>query len=52
MEKNLEDAIRAISDELLFNPEVNKAKLIEAISQRFDLSPAESEFLIQKYILC
>ena len=46
----MEDAIRYISCELKDNPETDKLKLIEKASQQFDLSPMQTEFLINKYV--
>ncbi len=51
MDKSMEDAFRFISQELKENPKANKSKLIEEASQKFDLDPKQTEFLINKYIL-
>lgn len=50
MELELENALRYISEKLLENPETELSPLIEDASRRFDLSPLETEFLINKYI--
>lgn len=47
----MEEAIRFISYELKDNPDADKLKLIERASQRFDLSPVQTEFLVNKFIL-
>jgi len=51
MDRSLEDAVRFISNELQENPDADKSKLIDTASQRFDLNPMQTEFLINKYIL-
>jgi hypothetical protein len=51
MDRSLEEAVRFISMELRDNPESNKSKLIEIASQRFDLNPLQTEFLVNKFIL-
>lgn len=43
-------AVKAISSELKDNPETDKNKLIDKVSQEFNLSPRQQEFLIEKYI--
>jgi len=51
MSKPMEDAVKFIGLELKINPEADKSKLIEEAAQKFDLSPMQTEFLINKYIL-
>jgi hypothetical protein len=51
MDRSLEDAVRFISNELKENPDADKSKLIDIASQRFDLNPMQTEFLVNKYIL-
>ena len=51
MDKSMEDAIRFISQELSAHPETNRSKVIEEASQKFDLDPKQTEFLVNKYIL-
>ena len=51
MDKSLEDALRYISDELKSNPDADKSKLINEASQKFDLDPIKTEFLVNKLIL-
>jgi len=51
MDKSMENAIRFISQELSANPRANRSKLIEEASQKFDLDPKQTEFLVNKYIL-
>ncbi len=51
MDKNiLEEAVRFISMELRDNPEADKLKLIERVSQKFNLNPLQTEFLMNKYV--
>ena len=47
----MEDAIRFISFELQDSPGTDIAKLIEKASQQFDLTPMQTEFLVNKFIL-
>ncbi len=51
MNKSIEDAIRFIGTELKDNPGADKSKLIETASQKFDLTPMQTEFLINKFIM-
>ncbi len=48
--KSMEEAIRFISLELKDNPDAEKVKLIEKASQQFDLTPMQTEFLLNKYV--
>lgn len=47
----MEEALIYISGELKDNPDTDKPRLIENASQKFDLTPLQTEFLINKYIL-
>jgi hypothetical protein len=49
--KNMEDAMRFIGYELRDNPGADRSKLIEEAAQKFDLSPLQQEFLVNKFIL-
>lgn len=51
MSKVMEDAYRFIGTELKLNPGAELSKLIEEAAQKFDLTPMQTEFLINKYIL-
>jgi hypothetical protein len=51
MDKSMEEAIRFISFELQDSPGTDIAKLIEKASQQFDLTPMQTEFLVNKFIL-
>lgn len=48
---DLENAIRYISDELKLNPGAKRSDLIDAASRKFDLTPMQSEMLVNKYVL-
>ena len=50
MKKSLEDVLRYISEELKRDPAQDKMKLINRASQKFDLDPADTQFLIEQYI--
>lgn len=49
--KSIEDAIRYISAELQANPDADRARLIETACQKFDLTPLQGEFLLNKFVL-
>ncbi len=51
MDNSLEDAIRFIGLELKDNPGADRAKLIDEASQKFDLTPVQTEFLVNKFVL-
>ena len=51
MEESMKNAIRYISDQLKDEPEYNKNKLVEEASRKYDLSPLQTEFLLNKYVL-
>ncbi len=51
MDDSIRNAIRFIGQELKDNPELNRAKLLEDAAQRFDLSPLQSEFLVNKFLI-
>jgi hypothetical protein len=51
MGKPMEDAVKFIGLELKANADADKSKLIEEAAQQFDLTPMQTEFLINKYIL-
>jgi hypothetical protein len=48
---SVENAMRFISDELKQNPDAKKSELINEASRKYDLTPAQSEFLVNKYVL-
>jgi hypothetical protein len=50
MDTSLEEAVRFISMELMSNPGIDRSKLIEKASQKFDLNPLQTEFLYNKYV--
>ncbi len=51
MDKSMEDAVRFIGLELKDHPDTDRTKLIDEVSRKFDLSPLQTEFLINKYVL-
>ena len=51
MEESMKNAIRYISEQLKDDPEYNKNKLVEEASSKYDLSPLQTEFLLNKYVL-
>jgi hypothetical protein len=51
MDKSIEDAFRFIGTELKENPDADRMRIIELASQKFDLTPVQTEFLINKFIL-
>jgi len=51
MEESMKNAIKYISEQLNDDPGQSKNQLIEEASRRFDLSPLQTEFLINKYVL-
>lgn len=51
MDSSLENAIKFISGELKLDPGINKAKLIEEASRKFDLTPMQEEYLVNKYVM-
>ena len=51
MDSSMENAIKYIGQELKANPDADKNKLIEEASQKFNLNPLQTEFLVNKYIL-
>jgi hypothetical protein len=46
----MEEALRFISDNLKNDPKSDALKLIESAGIKFDLSPLQMEFLIDKYL--
>ena len=51
MEESMKNAVKYISDQLKDDPEYNKNKLVEEASRKYDLSPLQTEFLLNKYVL-
>lgn len=51
MDESMKNAIKYISEQLKDEPESSKNQLIEDASRKFDLSPLQTEFLINKYVL-
>ncbi|HOK02133.1 MAG TPA: hypothetical protein PKX79_04870 [Spirochaetota bacterium] len=51
MDDSMEKAIRFISEELKENPSADRLKLIERAGREFNLSPIQTEFLTEKFVL-
>jgi len=51
MDDSMEKALRLIAEELKENPAADKLKLIEKVSRECDLTPVQTEFLTDKYLL-
>ncbi len=51
MDESMEKALRLISEELKENPAQDKLKLIEKASRECNLTPVQTEFLSDKYLL-
>jgi hypothetical protein len=46
-EAPIKQAVKWIEDQLRDNPDVNRLKLVDAASRRFDLSPLDADFLFR-----
>jgi len=46
-EAPIKQAVKWIDDQLHDNPKVDRVKLIDEASRRFDLSPADEDFLFR-----
>lgn len=51
MDESMEKALRAIAAELKENPGADRLKLIEKVSRDCNLTPVQTEFLTDKYLL-
>lgn len=51
MEESMTNAIKYISEQLKDDPEYNKNNLVDEVSRKYDLSPLQTEFLINKYVM-
>ena len=51
MDDSIKNAMKYMSEKLKENPSCDKNKIIEEASREYDLSPLQTEFLINKYIL-
>ena len=51
MDRSIEDAMRFISSELTVNPDANRTSLVTSASQKYDLTPNQTEFLTQKFVM-
>lgn len=50
MDESIKNAVKYISEILKETPEVDKLKLIDDASKRFDLNPMQTEFLTNKIV--
>jgi len=50
MDESLTKAVKFISGVLKDDPKFDKARLIELVSQKFDLNPLQTDFLVNKYL--
>ena len=46
-EAPIKQAVKWIEDQLRDNPDVNRLKLVDEASRRFDLSPLDADFLFR-----
>jgi len=46
-EAPIKAAVKWIDEQLQDNPKVNRVKLVDEASRRFDLSPLDAEFLLR-----
>jgi hypothetical protein len=46
-ETSIKQAVRWLDDQLRDQPNADRVKLVDEASQRFDLSPADSDFLFR-----
>jgi hypothetical protein len=51
MDDSMEKALRQMAEELKDNPAQDKLKLIEKVSRDCNLTPVQTEFLTDKYLL-
>jgi hypothetical protein len=50
MDETIKNAIKYISEILKETPDIDKLKLIDETSKRFDLNPMQTEFLTNKLV--
>lgn len=50
MDQSVENAVRFISDTLKDNPAADRLSLVERASEKFDLTPLQSEHLMEMYV--
>ncbi len=51
MDDSIREAVKFIGGELKNNPGLDKIKLIDEASRKFDLNPMQTEFLTNKFVL-
>lgn len=50
VDQSVENAVRFISDTLKDNPDMDRLSLVETAGKRFDLTPMQTEHLLQMYL--
>ncbi len=50
MDDSIREAMKFISENLKDNPGMDRLKLIDEASKKFDLNPMQQEFLTNKFI--
>jgi len=46
----MQEVIRFISGEIKSNPDIDRSKLVNDASQKFDLNPMQTEYLLSTYL--
>ena len=46
----MQEVIRFISGELKSNPDADRTRLVNEASQKFDLNPMQTEYLLNTYV--
>ncbi len=46
----MQEVIRFISGEIKSNPDIDRSKLVNDASQKFDLNPMQTEYLLNTYL--
>jgi len=51
MDESMKNAVKYISDQLKDEPGCDKSALVDEASRKYDLSPLQTEFLVNKYVM-
>lgn len=46
----MQEVIRFISGEIKSNPDIDRSKLVNEASQKYDLNPMQTEYLLNMYL--
>ncbi|MFW5770797.1 MAG: hypothetical protein ACOCX9_05120 [Spirochaetota bacterium] len=46
----MQEVIKFISGEIKSNPDIDRSKLVNEASQKFDLNPMQTEYLLNTYV--